>query len=659
MNRLSVGAAFAALLLPMSLLSPAASAFSGYVSDVPNGSVTGCNTCHTAGGGTARNAFGLDVAANLTPLQNVDWAALYDLDSDGDGQTNGEELGDPCGAWTGGPAPRTTDISQPGNINSTSADPNTPVCDPCMGLTLQGECAGTTVRYCANDTIVEYDCATQFPNTPATCGEISAEWGFDCMIGVGGSCRWVNQQQEPVTTFCETGDGCFDDLDAQTATCVDNVGTCNPDAFTRACDGDRLMMGCLQGQPEGLFCPGTSTCSDGACRIAEGDACDNDGLVCADGLLCQAGTCVVDQGLGPCNGITLQGECEGNTVRFCANDEVIEYDCSVRFPDTNATCGEVSAEYGFDCIFAEGDSCSWANGEGQTLATFCPPGDGCLLDGAENAVCVDAIGTCTADDVASGPTCIGNNVMLRCDENTPHGIQCPQGSVCSDATCGAIPAGGYCDDSGFYACGPNLTCTDNACIDPNNPPPVDGGTPGDDAGTPGNDDGGTPGNDDGGTPGNDDGGTPGNDDAGTPGNDDAGTPGNDDGGTPGNDDAGTPGNDDAGTPDDDAGAPEPDASPEGEPAASPEGEPSASPEGEPAASPEGEPSASPEGEPSASPEGEPAASPEGEPSSSPEGEPDDSVDDDGCESSAVPSRSAPWLSLSLLALLGLVRRRRR
>ncbi len=60
----------------------------------------------------------------------VDWSALYDLDSDGDGQSNGEELGDPCGEWDGGAAPRTTDISNPGLVEDTSADPNTPACLP-------------------------------------------------------------------------------------------------------------------------------------------------------------------------------------------------------------------------------------------------------------------------------------------------------------------------------------------------------------------------------------------------------------------------------------------------------------------------------------------------------------------------------------------------
>ena len=79
------------------------------------------------GGGT-RTAFGNDVRSTLSGGL-PDWSALYALDSDGDGQSNGEELGDPCGDWTFGDTPaRQTDISAPGDSDDLSADPQTPGC---------------------------------------------------------------------------------------------------------------------------------------------------------------------------------------------------------------------------------------------------------------------------------------------------------------------------------------------------------------------------------------------------------------------------------------------------------------------------------------------------------------------------------------------------
>ncbi len=73
---------------------------------VPNAGTVGvsCNLCHTSGGGTARNAFGLEVQKRVTPNgQEVFWnAELAALDSDGDGVSNGVELGDPTGSWMAG-----------------------------------------------------------------------------------------------------------------------------------------------------------------------------------------------------------------------------------------------------------------------------------------------------------------------------------------------------------------------------------------------------------------------------------------------------------------------------------------------------------------------------------------------------------------------------
>jgi len=84
-----------------------------YIPLMPNGgNVAGYKAIgHTdpAGGG-ARNAFGdaFDKAGKKWTL------ALCCADSDGDGYTNGVELGDPCCVFTTGKTPqRTADISHP------------------------------------------------------------------------------------------------------------------------------------------------------------------------------------------------------------------------------------------------------------------------------------------------------------------------------------------------------------------------------------------------------------------------------------------------------------------------------------------------------------------------------------------------------------------
>lgn len=75
------------------------------VEDIPN-APSSCNTCHTNGGNSPRNTFGQQVAQNLTgtPVNEarVDWDTLCGLDADGDGVSNGIELGDPDCMWMPG-----------------------------------------------------------------------------------------------------------------------------------------------------------------------------------------------------------------------------------------------------------------------------------------------------------------------------------------------------------------------------------------------------------------------------------------------------------------------------------------------------------------------------------------------------------------------------
>ncbi len=129
-------------LIPFLLAAAAAalpaSARDFRVNQVPNGAVASCNTCHLNGGGTPRNPFGLAVFAITGSANRPFWSpALAEKDSDGDGFTNGQELGDPDG--DGVPTPGAI-VTNPGNRNSKppANEPpvftSTPVTDAVIGL---------------------------------------------------------------------------------------------------------------------------------------------------------------------------------------------------------------------------------------------------------------------------------------------------------------------------------------------------------------------------------------------------------------------------------------------------------------------------------------------------------------------------------------------
>ncbi len=112
----------AALFVALLAGAPEAEARSFRVDQVPNAFRYRCQMCHdNPGGGGPRHVFGLDVEANLvgtsTATADVDWATVSQLDSDNDGLTNGEEMGDPDGDGTpivDAPVTRPWDDTDPG-----------------------------------------------------------------------------------------------------------------------------------------------------------------------------------------------------------------------------------------------------------------------------------------------------------------------------------------------------------------------------------------------------------------------------------------------------------------------------------------------------------------------------------------------------------------
>jgi hypothetical protein len=94
---------------------------------VPNGANLSCGTCHVTPGGP-RNAFGLTVESDFLTAAGfagqVIWGPeLAALDSDGDGATNGEELGDPDGTWAIGDADPAVDFTHPADPDSRPPEP--------------------------------------------------------------------------------------------------------------------------------------------------------------------------------------------------------------------------------------------------------------------------------------------------------------------------------------------------------------------------------------------------------------------------------------------------------------------------------------------------------------------------------------------------------
>ncbi|NMB80737.1 MAG: T9SS type A sorting domain-containing protein [Ignavibacteria bacterium] len=91
------------------------------VGQIPNGGINSCANCHvSAFGGGPRNSFGQRIEQSFLNSQgNVVWnSQLANLDSDGDGFSNGVELQNPTGIWNGGPVGDPSKVTNPGDPNS-------------------------------------------------------------------------------------------------------------------------------------------------------------------------------------------------------------------------------------------------------------------------------------------------------------------------------------------------------------------------------------------------------------------------------------------------------------------------------------------------------------------------------------------------------------
>jgi hypothetical protein len=185
----------ALLVLALALARPAA-AYPSFVSQNPNGNRTGVDAIgHVKPtGGGARNQYGMDFYA--AGLQYT--ALLCQMDSDGDGWSNGMELGDPCCVWTPGDTPAfTEDISQPGSATSVPQVRRCEDVPPCSNG-LQPACPSATAQ----------PTPTPPPMMPTAVAGLLAGGAAALAFGLGfiaRTLRWRPRSDVPSTPWRQLG----------------------------------------------------------------------------------------------------------------------------------------------------------------------------------------------------------------------------------------------------------------------------------------------------------------------------------------------------------------------------------------------------------------------------------------------------------------------
>lgn len=325
---------------------------------VPNceGRVCGNDGCGGSCGTCSEGTFCLDLVGtcNLPEEPDTCQGITYDGCCDGETATwcdGGALVTEDCGAMSGscGWVPDMGYYCQSdGGVDPSGTLPKDcpALTDSCMGITYDGCCDGEVATWCDEGALKTEDCSA-----------------------MSGSCGWDPE----AGYYCET-DGGVDPSGELPKDC--GLSNCTPNCTGAAC-GDDGCGGTCGTCEAGLSCelgvcvvdPCLGIGPDGCCDGQISTWCENDKLVTEDcsgqvgscgwtadsGYYCQSGGGTDPGGLpkdcgfgdppaDPCEGYSAQGCCQGQTVFWCEDDAVQEFDCN---PDGG--CGWDTATGAYDC----------------------------------------------------------------------------------------------------------------------------------------------------------------------------------------------------------------------------------------------------------------------------------------------------------------------
>ncbi len=438
---------------------------------IPNGytnpgAMTGgrCIVCHLTsggggactGGGRCLNVFGNDFINGpngipdnpASPTDGMTWSQwLAERDSDGDGWSNGQELGDSYRLWSSGNAPD----SYRGNPGFSSNEPS-------------------NANLCSDSD--RNDCASSGGTTRGQCSDgFNGTGRYTCSCGTGSTGTGYRRTQSHNWSGSTPGTRRYDIRSLQ-AGCTD-INECFPNPCgVGSCSENDPAAGYSCSCPSGYQFNGSTCVNINECLS---NPCGPNGVMCTD--MTPGYTCTCDPGFA-FNGTT----CVVTDACLAGTD-----DC-----DPNAECSIVRGTYFCTCnmgwqgvgtpLNGTGDRCVDIN-ECATMPGVC--GVGSCLNNAGGYTCTCPTGyafngtTCRDIDECLGDPCGVGGTECR---NMPGSFTCScsagymfDGSTCIDINeCAGNPCGeGECieTDPGATALGYACSCdggysfVDTTCVD--------------------------------------------------------------------------------------------------------------------------------------------------------------------------------------------------
>ena len=278
-----------------------------------------------------------------------------------------------------------------------------PSCTPkCDGKSCGNDGCGGPCGSCLNmegavdDSLCKADGTCEPACVPDCAGKVCGE------NGCGGYCGQCN-----AGFACEAG-AC--------------VSTCTPSCGTKECGSDGCGGSCGD-------CPGAAPiCQAGKCKAecetnCSGKDCGSDGCGgscgnCPNGTSCTGGKCV--EQADECDGITYEGCCEGSTLKYCEDGELVVADCG-----GSPKCGWKAESKLYDCGTQGGSDPSGVFK--KDCSGDCEPdctGKECGSNG-----CGGNCGQCGGSESCSAGACVGD---MTCEEYYLCVNGCNESEVCME-----------------------------------------------------------------------------------------------------------------------------------------------------------------------------------------------------------------------------------
>ncbi|HIA01625.1 MAG TPA: hypothetical protein EYN66_06895 [Myxococcales bacterium] len=340
------------------------------------------------------------------------------------------------------------DCSLDGQICSTLPDfaedfydcVDDPSIDDCGNVTEAGQCDGNVYTYCDNGSLKTQNCAA----AGQTCGyqqAISSDGCSGTSTG-GGECgnkvpakglcignTWVACMSGAIKKFnCwEMGLYCMYESTLSKYQCLANTGCEISCPSNQRCQEDGTC-GC-----DGISSSGV--CEDETLVYCLGDkltiiGCPSSGKTCE---VSNSGFANCESPPDPCNGIPISGQCNGNTLSSCVNNQVVTKNCGI----LGQICASMPPPFaGYACIDdPNADNCGGITAEGTCdgeVLTWCDAGqlqsENCAANGE----------VCEYDDFLG---------LFECAEADVDGVLCGN----------KVPVTGLCIGNTYAACNFNGT----------------------------------------------------------------------------------------------------------------------------------------------------------------------------------------------------------